>query len=94
VPEALDENRFLAARDGMDAALIDVELERRVPAPEVALRLVDACSPHARVLGCEGGLDRVVSMAETTGADRQLELARGPKKLEGLVESLADAYAG
>jgi glutamate---cysteine ligase / carboxylate-amine ligase len=93
VPEALDENRFLAARDGMDAELIDVELERRVPAREVALRLVDACAPHARVLGCEGELDRVVTMAEQTGADRQLELARGPKKLAGLVQALADAYA-
>jgi carboxylate-amine ligase len=92
VPEALDENRFLAARDGMAAELIDVELERRVPAREVALRLVDACAPHAQLLGCEGELDRIVSMAEETGADRQLELARGPKKLEGLVEALADAY--
>jgi carboxylate-amine ligase len=92
VPEALDENRFLAARDGMAAELIDVELERRVPAREVALRLVDACAPHARELGCERELDGVVAMAERTGADRQLELARGPKRLTGLVASLADAY--
>jgi carboxylate-amine ligase len=92
VPEALDENRFLAARDGMDAELIDVELERRVPAREVALRLIEACAPHARVLGCEVELDRVATMAERTGADRQLELARGPGKLDGLVEALADAY--
>jgi carboxylate-amine ligase len=94
VPEALDENRVLAARDGMDAELIDVELERRVPAREVALRLVDACAPHARRLGCEGELDRIVTMAEQTGADRQLELARGPKKLPGLVGALADLYRG
>ena len=92
VPEALDENRFLAARDGMGAELIDVELERRVPAREVALRLVDACAPHARVLGCEAELDHVVHMAEQTGADRQLDLARGPERLAGLVEALADSY--
>jgi carboxylate-amine ligase len=92
VPEALDENRFLAARDGMDADLIDVELERRVPARELALRLVDACAPHARALGCERELDRVAKMAERTGADRQLEGARGPARLRGLVAELADQY--
>jgi glutamate---cysteine ligase / carboxylate-amine ligase len=92
VPEALDENRFLAARDGMDAELIDVELERRVPAREVALRLIEACAPHARVLGCEAELDHIATMAERTGADRQIELARGTEELGGLVEALADAY--
>jgi carboxylate-amine ligase len=92
VPEALDENRFLAARDGMDAELIDVELERRVPAREMALRLVDACAPHARELGCERELNGVVAMAERTGADRQLDNARGPARLRGLVEGLANQY--
>ena len=92
VPEVLDENRFLAARDGMTAELIDVELERSVPARDVALRLVEACAPHAAVLGCEAELDGVAAMAERTGADRQLELARRAEKLTGLVESLADAY--
>jgi carboxylate-amine ligase len=92
VPEALDENRFLAARDGMSAELIDVELERRVPAREVALRLVEACTPHARALGCEAELDRVATMAERTGADRQLDVGRGAGKLGGLVSALADAY--
>jgi carboxylate-amine ligase len=92
VPEALDENRFLAARDGMGAELIDVELERRVPARELALRLLDACAPHARALGCERELDGVVPMAERTGADRQLEEARGPARLRGLVAGLADQY--
>lgn len=92
VPEALDENRFLAARDGMGAELIDVELERRVPAREMALRLVEACAPHARELGCERELDGVVTMAERTGAERQLDSARGPERLRGLVESLSDQY--
>jgi carboxylate-amine ligase len=92
VPEALDENRFLAARDGMNAELIDVELERRVPAREMALRLVEACAPHARALDCERELDGVVTMAERTGAERQLDSARGPERLRGLVAALADQY--
>ena len=92
VPEALDENRFLAARDGMDAELIDVERERRVPARELVSALVKACAPHARELGCERELDGVVAMAARTGAERQLEAARGADKLQGLVERLADSY--
>jgi carboxylate-amine ligase len=92
VPEALDENRFLAARDGMAADLIDVELEHRVPAREVAMRLLDACAPHARELGCEAELDGIATMAERTGADRQLEVARRPGRLPGLVCELADQY--
>jgi carboxylate-amine ligase len=92
VPEALDENRFLAARDGMAAHLIDVELEQRVPAREIVGRLVDACAPHADVLGCSSELERVLTMAERTGADRQIELARGPERLAGLVAALAAAY--
>jgi gamma-glutamyl:cysteine ligase YbdK (ATP-grasp superfamily) len=76
----------------MAAELIDVELERRVPARELALRLVEACASHARLLGCERELDGIVAMAEQTGADRQLESARGPARLRGLVEALADQY--
>jgi gamma-glutamyl:cysteine ligase YbdK (ATP-grasp superfamily) len=58
----------------------------------MALRLVDACAPHARALGCERELDGVVTMAERTGAERQLEEARGPARLRGLVAGLADQY--
>ena len=58
-PEVLDENRFLAARDGVDAELIDVERETRVPFAEQLGRLLEACVPHARALGCGEELERV-----------------------------------
>jgi len=90
--EVLDENRFLAARDGMDAELIDPERKRRVPARDVLEHLLGACAPHARDLGCQRELARVNSLAERTGADRQLEQARGPERLPGLVSSLAEAF--
>jgi glutamate---cysteine ligase / carboxylate-amine ligase len=92
VPEVLDENRFIAARDGMDAELIDVETERRVPVRDLVHELVRACAPHARELGCERELDGVLEMAVQTGADRQLTLARRPERLRGLVASLAERY--
>jgi hypothetical protein len=43
-------------------------------------------------LGCERELDGVVTMAERTGADRQLDSARGPERLRGLVAALAERY--
>jgi carboxylate-amine ligase len=91
-PEVLDENRFLAARDGMAADLIDVESECRVPAREVLERLVAACRPHAAALGCSDELDGVLELAAKTGAERQVEVGRGEGKLPALVEQLADAF--
>jgi glutamate---cysteine ligase / carboxylate-amine ligase len=94
VPEALDENRFLAARDGVAAELIDVEEERRVPVPELLEALLTACLPHARELGCEPELLRISELSQSPGAVRQLEAARrSPERLAGLVGELAAAFS-
>jgi carboxylate-amine ligase len=94
VPEVLDENRFLAARDGMAAKLIDVEREQRVPVAEQVERLLAACAPHAMRLGCELELGRVAELTRQPGAARQLETARrSPDRLEGLVRELAQAFS-
>jgi carboxylate-amine ligase len=91
-PETLDENRFLAARDGMDAQLIDPVAETRVPARDLLEDLLQACEPHARALGCAEELEGVRTLGDHTGASRQLDLARGADRLPGLVKSLADAF--
>src|SRR3712207_4680751 len=57
--EVLDENRFLAARDGVAAQLIDPDRGRRVPVAELAAEVVDACVPHAQDLGCADELGLV-----------------------------------
>ncbi len=90
--ECLDENRFIAARDGMDGKLIDPLGECRVPARELLGALLEACKPHARALQCEPELEPVEAMGTHTGAERQLEIARGTDRLPGLVSSLADAF--
>ena len=92
-PEILDENRFLAARDGMDVQLIDPRAERRTPAREVLDHLLRACAPHAEDLGCVDELGRVRLMAETTGAERQLAAA-AEGDLGALVAGLASAFLG
>jgi carboxylate-amine ligase len=91
--EVLDENRFLAARDGMKAEMIDPGSERRIPARQLAAELLDACAPHARKLGCADELERVRELCERTGAERQLELARHADRLPGLVAALAEDFS-
>ncbi len=90
--EVLAENRFLAARDGMDADLIEPELGRRVPARELLTDLVAVCRPHARALECEAELERVLTLGERTGAQRQLEQAAALGSMPRLVEALADDF--
>ena len=91
-PEVLVENRFLAARDGVKAALIDPGRERRVPVAEMAGELVEACMPYARDLGCSGELASVLDLVAAPPAAHQLEAARGPDRLRGLVALLAQEF--
>lgn len=70
-PEVLDENRFLAARDGVHAALIDPVGERRTPVRAWLEDLLEACAPQAAVLGCAAELDGLASLADAPGATRQ-----------------------
>jgi carboxylate-amine ligase len=91
-PEVLEENRFLAARDGMQARLIDAEGSCRLPARDLLDALVRDCEPHARALGCEEELAHVPELARCTGARRQLNLARGEGRLRELVRLLADRF--
>ena len=90
--EVLCENRFLAARDGMEATLIEPERGCRVPARELLGDLVELCRPHARALGCEAELERAPELGRRTGAQRQLELEDSLESLPELVEVLADAF--
>jgi carboxylate-amine ligase len=88
-PEALAENRFLAARDGLAARLIDGR--RRVAARTLLRRELAACRPHARALGCERELDGVGDMIRAGGAERQRAWA-AERGVGGVLAALADAY--
>ena len=91
-PEALAENRFLAARDGMEAWLIDPSTRRLIPVREMLETLLAQCRPHAHALGCAGELEGVRDLARATGADRQRSLAADDGGLEHLVAGLADSF--
>jgi glutamate---cysteine ligase / carboxylate-amine ligase len=89
--EVIDENRFLAARDGMDALLIDLESGELVPALVHLEKLVEACRPHAEALGCARELSSLRLLAASTGAARQLAAARRGD-LRDVTAGLASAY--
>jgi carboxylate-amine ligase len=90
--EVLAENRFLAARDGMDARLIDPGVRRMIPVREVLAAMVADCRPHAIALGCASDLDRVPRLAAANGAERQRAFVSRNPRLDDLVANLAEAF--
>ena len=91
--EVLEENRFLAARDGVDASLVDPEREKRVPVRELVEPMLEACAPHAAELGCEAELGLVRLLLDEGGAQRQRLLAGPDDDQCRLVEHLSGAFA-
>jgi carboxylate-amine ligase len=90
-PEVLAENRFLAARDGIQARLIDPEANRLVPARALVRTLAQRCRPHAAALGCLRELDELDRLVAANGADRQRAEARRVG-LAGLVRTLSNRF--
>ena len=88
--ESISENRFLAARDGIAAELIDSAREIRVAVPKIVSRLVDDLKPHAQDLGCEAELEHCLSLATENGAVRQRRISREVPSLAQMVSILAD----
>ena len=71
--EMLDENRWLAARHGLDGELVDLPHERLVPTKELARRLYDRLREHAQDLGAgrRARGDRGPASSDGNGAYRQ-----------------------
>jgi glutamate---cysteine ligase / carboxylate-amine ligase len=71
------ENKFRAARYGMDAMFYDAYDKITVPARDLARNLVERLKAHAQDLGCEGELESVLEIVEDgTGSQRQREVYR------------------
>jgi carboxylate-amine ligase len=91
-PEVHDENRFLAARDGVDVALIDPVQRRRIPLRDHLDALLPRLREHAQDLGCEHDLLAVQDLYATPGAGYQLRVARRTERLPGLVRQLCAEF--
>jgi len=88
-PEALEENRFIAARDGIGADLVDPLRGERVPVHVIVDELLAACAPHAAALGCETELALVPVLFDDPSAGRHRRIAEQERGLPGLVQALA-----
>jgi carboxylate-amine ligase len=69
--EALAENRFLAARDGVAAELIDPVRARRVPVADLLADTLTATTPHATALGAAHELAAIPALVAAPEAHRQ-----------------------
>jgi glutamate---cysteine ligase / carboxylate-amine ligase len=92
-PETLDENRFLAARDGMSADFVDVEALAKRPARERLAEVVSECMHLANALGCTGELEAAAVLAAHPGDLRQRDTA-ARLGLRALVPELAAQFVG
>jgi carboxylate-amine ligase len=91
-PEILAENCFLAARDGVDARLVDPVRETLVPLRVTVGSMISECRPHAGALGCADELDDVERLAAVNGAVRQRRWAGAHRSVAPVVAELVDDF--
>ena len=89
-PEVLAENRFLAARDGLDARLIDPVQRRLMPVRALIAALLARCREHADVAG-QVEFDELDRMVVANGADHQRRWAH-KDGLAALPRTLTQLY--
>jgi carboxylate-amine ligase len=90
--EMLDENKWLAARHGLDAQLVDLPKQERVPVPELTRRVMERLRPHAEELGSETDFDCIEDILELgNGASRQRKVYDANHDLREVVREILDA---
>jgi carboxylate-amine ligase len=88
------ENKWLAARYGLEAPLMDLVTGRRnrMPVAQLVRRRLKELEPHARELGSEGELEGIQDiLAKGNGADRQLRVFNANRDIVEVVREIADA---
>jgi len=87
----VEENKWRAARYGLDGLLIDFGQRREVPMRELAVELLEFVDDVVDELGSRKALDYVHTiLAEGTSADRQLKVYRETGDLRAVVRWLVD----
>jgi carboxylate-amine ligase len=92
--QMLDENKWLAARHGMEGELVDLPLAEKVATKTLASRLVDRLRPHAEDLGSAGDLDGITDLiARSNGAKRQIVVYEANQDLREVMAEIVAATA-
>jgi glutamate---cysteine ligase / carboxylate-amine ligase len=90
--EMLDENKWLAARHGLDGDLVDLPKRDRVPVAELARRVMDRVRPHAEELDSAQDFEALEDILENgTGATRQRKVYDTNHDLREVVREMVDA---
>jgi carboxylate-amine ligase len=90
--EMLDENKWLAARHGLEGELVDLPRADRVQTRALARRLLDRTREHCRDLGCERELEAVDDLLERgNGAARQVVVYEANRDLREVAAEIVAA---
>ncbi|HMJ36732.1 MAG TPA: carboxylate-amine ligase [Baekduia sp.] len=93
--QMLDENRWLAARHGLEGELVDLPSNERIATKALARRLVDRLREHAQDLGSAddlAGVDDLLSRGN--GAARQLIVYEANHDLREVMAEIVAATSG
>jgi carboxylate-amine ligase len=90
--EVLAENRFIAARDGLDARLIDTATRELTSARALLRGLIEDCRPHAAALGCLEELDQAERLIAANGALQQRTWVLAGRDLRSLLDRLSQRF--
>jgi carboxylate-amine ligase len=88
------ENKWLGARYGLRAPVMDLTTGRRnrIPVAQLVRRTVRELAPHARELGSERELEGVLALLDRgNSADRQLRIFNANRDIVEVVAEIADA---
>jgi carboxylate-amine ligase len=88
------ENKWLGARYGLEAPVMDLVTGRRnrVPVAQVVRRALREIEPHARELGSERELEGIRDiLGRGNGSDRQLRVFNANRDIVEVVSEIADA---
>jgi glutamate---cysteine ligase / carboxylate-amine ligase len=92
--ELIDENRWLAARHGLEAELLDHRGGARRPVRERTAELLDELRPHAAQLGCEDQLEGIGDLLRAgNGAQRQQMVFDANRDVRELVREIVEHTA-
>jgi carboxylate-amine ligase len=92
--QMLDENKWLAARHGLDGELVDLPSSERIATKALARRLYDRLREHAQDLGSAAELEAIEDLlARGSGAHRQLVVYEANHDLREVMAEIVAATA-
>ena len=89
--EMLDENKFLAARHGLEGTLVDLPDNTRVPTADLVRRVVERLRPHADELGSAEDLECIDDLLDRgNGASRQVVVFEANHDLREVMREIVE----